>query len=72
MSSHGNVFLGGFSAIAATVFSASSAMAAGGPVICKFFCFHGAPAPVVGAGLPMLAAAGVAILLVRRFQRKAR
>lgn len=72
MSFFGRRFLGGYSLIAVTGALTSSAMAAGRH--CGWdsaFCFHGAPAPVAGAGLPVLAAIGIAFLLVRRFRRKA-
>jgi len=41
------------SGVALTAF-ASTSWAASMPSGCKILCFHGAPAPVAGAGLPLV------------------
>jgi len=58
------------SGVALTAF-ASTSWAASMPSGCKILCFHGAPAPVAGAGLPLVIAAGLLYFLVRRGQRSA-
>lgn len=63
--------IGGLTSGAALTAFVSESWAGAPAPFCRFFCFHGAPAPVAGAGLPVLLAAGVAFLLIRRFQPKA-
>lgn len=63
--------IGGLTSGVALTAIASESWAAAAAHGCRIFCFHGAPAPVAGAGLPMIVAAGVAFLLIRRFRRKA-
>lgn len=63
--------IAGFSAITAygTLISSAAAERMG----CNNFCFHdfhGAPGPVVGAGLPVIVVAGVVVFAVVRLRRK--
>ena len=58
----------GIALAASTVLSASAWAERLG---CNSLCFHGAPGPVVGAGLPAVIGIGAVLLIVSRFRRKA-
>ena len=59
------------SSVALTAF-ASTSWAASTTSFCRVFCYHGAPAPVAGAGLPLVVAAGAMLFMIRRAGRNAR